>query len=165
MVYITTIDGKEYRIEILDENHILFNGEPYEVDIESVSDQPIYSLLVNNKSFEAHVYPAEEDWQVLVHGALYPAKVQDEREKKLRVTLGGSVIEHGEFHLKAPMPGLVISVPVVEGQGVQKGDVLLVLESMKMQNELKSPKTGVVSRVKVKAGDSVEQKQPLLTVI
>ncbi len=165
MVYIATIAGKEYRIEILDERHIRLNGELYEVDIESVGDQPIFSLLVNNKSYEVHVYPSEEEWQVLLHGSLYPAKVQDEREKKLRATLGSNVIEHGEFHLKAPMPGLIVSVPVVEGQEVQKGDVLLVLESMKMQNELKSPKTGKVTRIRVKAGDNVEQKQSLLAVI
>jgi biotin carboxyl carrier protein len=74
------------------------------------------------------------------------------------------VAEGSEFNLKAPMPGLVVTVSVDEGQEVKKGDVLLILESMKMQNELKAPRDGVISRVKVKAGESVEQKQALLTV-
>jgi propionyl-CoA carboxylase alpha chain len=62
------------------------------------------------------------------------------------------------------MPGLVVAVPVNEGQKVEKGQVLLVLESMKMQNELKAPREGMVGRVRVKPGESVEQKQTLLSV-
>jgi biotin carboxyl carrier protein len=63
------------------------------------------------------------------------------------------------------MPGLIVTVPVSEGQMVDKGDVLVVLESMKMQNQLKSPRPGKISRVQVKAGDSVEQRDTLLSVI
>lgn len=72
--------------------------------------------------------------------------------------------EGGEFQLKAPMPGLVVSVLVNEGDAVEKGQVLVVLESMKMQNELKAPRPGTVGRVRVKAGETVEQKQTLLSV-
>ena len=72
--------------------------------------------------------------------------------------------EAGEFHLRSPMPGMVVSVPVKEGQQVEKGDVLVILESMKMQNELKAPRAGTVGRVRVKTGESVEQRQTLLSV-
>jgi len=75
------------------------------------------------------------------------------------------VAETGEFLLKAPMPGLVVSIPIEEGYEVKKGQVLLILESMKMQNELKSPRDGKVNRIKVKAGESVEQRQTLLSVM
>jgi biotin carboxyl carrier protein len=60
---------------------------------------------------------------------------------------------------------LIVTVPVSEGQTVEKGDVLVVLESMKMQNQLKSPRPGKVSRVQVKSGDSVEQRDTLLSVV
>ena len=63
------------------------------------------------------------------------------------------------------MPGLIVTVPVSEGQTVDQGDVLLILESMKMQNELKSPRSGKVSRVRVKPGDSMEQRDTLLSVV
>jgi biotin carboxyl carrier protein len=62
------------------------------------------------------------------------------------------------------MPGLVVAVPIQENQDVEKGQVLLVLESMKMQNELRSPRAGKVQRIKVKPGESVEQRQVLLSV-
>ncbi|HKZ68907.1 MAG TPA: acetyl-CoA carboxylase biotin carboxyl carrier protein subunit, partial [Anaerolineales bacterium] len=75
-----------------------------------------------------------------------------------------TVAQTGDFQLKAPMPGLVVSVPVSEGQAVKKGDIIVILESMKMQNELKSPRDGTVARVKVKGGDTVEQNQIMITV-
>jgi biotin carboxyl carrier protein len=102
---------------------------------------------------------------VLLRGRLYPAQVEDEREKRLRAAGGGGVADSGEYHLKAPMPGLVVAVPVSEGEAIKKGQVLLILESMKMQNELKAPRDGTVHRVRVKPGESVEQKQTLLSVM
>ncbi len=165
MKYIATIEDRGYEIEILDERHIRINGAVYEYDIESVGDQPIYSLLVDGKSFEVHVYPADEGWQVLVHGQFYPVTVEDEREMKLKTSLMNKAGDHGEYLLRAPMPGLIVAIPVVEEQKVEKGDVLLILESMKMQNELKAPRAGQVSRIRVKPGESVEQKQVLLSMI
>jgi biotin carboxyl carrier protein len=165
MKYITNIDGKEFTVEIIDEKHVSVNGQVLEVDFESVSGQPVYSLLINGKSYEGYVYPDEQKWQVLLHGRLFQAEVEDEREKRLRAAAGAGVAEGGEFHLKAPMPGMVVAIPVAEGQTVKKGQVLLILESMKMQNELKAPKDGTVSRIRVKAGETVEQKQTLLSVV
>jgi biotin carboxyl carrier protein len=90
--------------------------------------------------------------------------VTDEREKRLR-TSELAAETSSEFTLKAPMPGLVVAVPVEEDQQVEKGQIILILESMKMQNELRSPRPGKVPRIWVKAGESVEQKQILLTVV
>jgi biotin carboxyl carrier protein len=165
MKYVTTINGREYMVEILDEHHLTVDGAAYEIDFESVSDQPVYSLIVNGQSFDAHVYPDEEVWQVLFQGNNYTAQVEDEREKRLRAALGGAASEQEEFHLKAPMPGMVVAVPVQAGQAVSKGDVLLILESMKMQNELRSPRDGNVERVRVDVGDRVEKKDTLLSVV
>jgi len=165
MKYIATVEGKEFLVEVMDDKHISVNGKVYEVDFESVVGQPVYSLIVDGKSHEGYVRPDEDDTlHVLLHGRLYLVSIVDEREKRLRAAAGGGVAETGEFRLKAPMPGLVVAIPVAEGQAVKKGQVLIVLESMKMQNELKAPRDGVVNRIKVKAGESVEQKQSLLSV-
>lgn len=165
MKYITTVGNKQFLVEIIDERHVSVDGKVYDVDFESVSGQPVYSLIVDGKSHESYVAQVDDIWQVLMRGRLYPVTVEDEREKRLRAAAGGGVAETGEFHLKAPMPGLVVTIPVAEGQEVKKGQVLLILESMKMQNELKSPRDGKVNRIKVKAGESVEQRQTLLSVM
>lgn len=164
MKYITTIDNKEFEIEIVDERHIRIADRLHQVDFETVSGQPVFSLILDGRSYEAFVYQGEEDWQVLLRGQQYQVKIEDEREKRLKMAAGGGVAEGGEFHLKAPMPGLVVSVLVEEGQEIKKGQVMLILESMKMQNELKAPRDGVMGRIRVKAGESVEQKQTLLSM-
>lgn len=165
MKYITTVGDQKYTIEILDSNRILVNDRPIEVNFESISGQPVYSLLVDGKSYEGYMYASDEGWEVLLQGRRYDAQVVDEREYRLHQSLGQGAVTDSEFHLKAPMPGLVIEVRVEEGQEIAKGDVLVILESMKMQNELKSPRDGKVARLRVKAGDNVERKQTLLSVV
>ena len=165
MSYITTIGDQEFTVEIVDEKHVIVNGTTYHVDFNSIAGQPVYSLLVDGKSYEAYVYPAEDAWQVLFKGRSFTVMVQDEREKRLRETSGVGVGERKEYHLKAPMPGLVVSVPVSEGQDVEEGDVLIVLELMKMQNELKSPRTGKVARLRISEGANVEQNETMLSVV
>lgn len=164
MKYVVTIDEREYQVEILGEGRINIDGTELAVDYRSVSGQPIYSLIVNGHSYEAFVSPQQNEWEVMLHGNLYEVRVEDERERRLRAAAVGSEQEHAEFNLKAPMPGLVVAIPVREGQEVKKGEVLVILESMKMQNELKSPKAGIVGAIRVQVGTSVEQKQVLLSV-
>jgi biotin carboxyl carrier protein len=163
--YITTVSGKEYLVEILDDGQVTVNGQVYDVDFESISGQPVYSLLLDGGSYQADVYPGDEGLlQVLMRGVLYEVGVEDEREKRLSAAGGVGAVASGEYVLRAPMPGLVVGLPVKEGDSVKSGNVLLILESMKMQNELKSPRDGKVTRIQVKPGDSVEQRQILLTV-
>jgi biotin carboxyl carrier protein len=164
MKYITTIESREYLVDIIDEHQVSIDGIIYQVDFMPVGDQQVYSLVVNGKSVDANVY-FEDSWQVLFQGTLYSATVEDEREKRLKAAMSGGVADHADFLLKAPMPGMVISIPVKEGQDVHKGDVLAVLESMKMQNELRSPRDGKITRLRVKPGDRVEQRETMLSVV
>jgi len=165
MIYATNINGHEYIIELLDEHHVIVDGKTFEIDFLPVGDQPVYSLLLDGVSYDALVYPEEDQWQVTFQGEMYVAQVVDERERRLRATLGTGISEEQEFFLRAPMPGLVVSVPVKNGQPIEKGDILLVLESMKMQNELRAPRAGTVSRIRVNAGERVEKKETLLSVV
>jgi hypothetical protein len=96
MKYITTIADREYTIEILDENQISVDGVVYEVDFESISGQPVFSLLVDGDSHEAYIYPDEDRWEVHLQGIQYRVLVEDEREKRLRssfvLSLAGNII-------------------------------------------------------------------------
>lgn len=165
MKYVTTINEEKFIIEVLDDHQVIVNGDAYQVNFDMVGDQPVYSLLLNGKSYEAHVYEGDDGWEVLLQGTLYPATVIDEREQRLRSAFGSGPEQTGEYYLKAPMPGLVVELPVSDGEQVKEGQVLLILESMKMQNELKSPRDGVVSRIRIKVGDNVERRQTMLSVV
>lgn len=164
MKYITTVGEKTYAIEVNDDQHVTVDGKTYEIDFLSVGDQSIYSLLIAGRSYEAHVELTNEAWQVLHAGNLYEVIVMDDRAQRLAQAGGGTLALSDEFSLKAPMPGLVVSSPVDIGQEVEKGDILVILESMKMQNELKAPRAGTVASVRIKDGDSVEQNQILVVL-
>lgn len=164
MKYIAEIEGQEYLIEILDDDRVTINSEEVEISFESVRQQLTYSLLVNGKSFETNIYQENGRWEVLMRGSRYTVDVIDEREKRLRSAAGKSQLVQEKVFLQAPMPGLVIDVPVKEGQEVEEGDVLLILESMKMQNELTAPRQGTVSMIKVQVNENVDRKQTLLIV-
>ena len=163
MKYFATIDDKQYEIEINDEDRITVDGQLVELDFKSMSEgQPIYSLILNGKSYEAIIELTDDGWQVMLRGQMYMVDVEDERQRRLRMATGGASTQSGELKLKAPMPGLIVDIPVEPGQVIDKGDNLIILESMKMQNELKSPREGKVARINVKPGDSVNQNQVLL---
>jgi biotin carboxyl carrier protein len=164
MKYIASLDEHSFEIEIRPNDQVLVNGEPVQADFQSVSDQPVYTLLLNGESFEALVYPSDRGVQVLLHGRLFDFFVEDERQRRLRQSSGGVAVQSGEYQLKAPMPGLIVAIPIEEGQEIKSGDDLMILESMKMQNELKAPRDGVINRIRVKPGDNVDQNQVLLTL-
>jgi biotin carboxyl carrier protein len=164
MKYITTVADAEFMIEVVDEKHVRVNDKLLEVDFAAVSGQPVYSLIIEGKSYEGYVSPGDEDWEVMMLGRLYSATVEDEREKRLRAAGSATVSGEGEYHLRAPMPGLIVQILVSEGEVIERGQVLAILESMKMQNELRSPRAGTVTRVRVKDGERVEQKAALLSI-
>lgn len=164
MKYVATIEGESYEVEINEQGEILADGERLPADFMAVAEQSVYSLLLNNRSFEAHISPGELGLEVLLRGKRYTVSVEDERSRILREVGGAEIEQRGEFQLKAPMPGLVVAVPVEEGQEIEKGEDLIILESMKMQNELKAPRAGKVSRIRVASGDSVQQNAVLLVL-
>jgi len=162
MKYYVTIGQEEFEIEVRSETEILLDGKPISVDFQSMADQPVYSLLLGNESYEAYVGEGENGLQVLLRGQQYDVEVEDERQRRLRQASEVPGSPGGEFQLKAPMPGLIVAVPVAEGDAVTRGQNLVILESMKMQNELRSPRDGVVQRVRAQAGERVEQNQVLI---
>lgn len=164
MKYYTKVNEKEYLIEIGEDDEILVNDAPYTIDFKILPVSGLASLLINNYSLEAVVEERDSHWEVLTKGELYNVHVQDERAFRLAQARGTEVTDSGETAVKAPMPGLIIKVLVAEGDSIEKGDQVVILESMKMENELKSPRDGVVTAVKTDAGDSVEKDQVLVVI-
>ena len=162
MKYATTIGEQTYIVEINREGEVMIDGDTFPVDLQAI-DEVTYSLLMSNRSYEALVDTVGDELAVLLGGRMYTAQVLDERARRLS-RVDGSSVSSGELTLKSPMPGLIVAVPVAEGQAVKRGQTVLVLESMKMENELKAPRDGTVSSIKVKVRQSVEQHQPLVVI-
>jgi acetyl/propionyl-CoA carboxylase alpha subunit len=164
MKYEVTVEGETFLIEIEDEGKVFVNGQAHAVDMQSIDDLSLYSLLVDNNSYEAFIEEEEGQFQVLLHtGEMYSARVKGGRPRPTLVEKPLQVPK-GEVTLKAPMPGLIVAVPVVEGQQIIAGEVLVILESMKMENELRAEWDGTVRSVHVRPGDVAGQDQALVTV-
>lgn len=163
MKYLTNIGEHTYIIDINQDGEVLLNGERRALDLRNI-DAGLYSLLLDNKSFEALVEEEDGEYRVLINGVLYHVQVADERSKRLAEAAGAFAPTSGEINVKSPMPGLIVAIPVVEGQAVKKGQVVAVLESMKMENELKAPREGTIHAIKVQPRQAVEQGQVLLSL-
>ena len=165
MKYVTVVNDRKFDIEINDERHVTVDGVRHEIDFQPVGNRPLYSLLIGGRSYEAYVEAGDEGWQVLHRGSLYQVHVEDERAQRLTQLGGGRpTVPGGEHYLMAPMPGMVVTIPVMEGQAIAEGELLVILESMKMHNELKSPCDGVVARIRAQPGDSIEHNQLLVVI-
>jgi pyruvate carboxylase subunit B len=161
MKYVKVVGNQQYEIEIDGDGELTVNGEKREVDFLTLGPS-LYSLITDNMSLQVVVEDADNHYDVLMKGHLYEIQVLDERALLMAQRRGGLGVSSGEVH--APMPGLIVAVPVTVGQAVEAGQTLVILESMKMQNELKSPSSGIVETVRCEAGQTVD-KNTLLIVI
>ena len=165
MKYIATINGNEYLIEYDEQQEIYVNGERFKIDLDKVGEGNLYSLLLNQRSLEVAATVTDRDsWEIMLGGEAYAVKVQDERAYRLAKARGELDADSGTVPTKSPMPGVIVRVPVSAGDVIGKGDTLVILESMKMENELKATRDGIILEVKVSAGDSVEKDAVLVVV-
>ncbi|MCC6690391.1 MAG: acetyl-CoA carboxylase biotin carboxyl carrier protein subunit [Bacteroidia bacterium] len=124
-----------------------------------------FHILMNNRSFTAAIIKAdyaEKNFIIKINNSNYTVQVKDKFDELLK-TLGMDNLNSSKVNeIKAPMPGLVLDVRVSEDSVVKKGDAVVVLEAMKMENMLKSPADGIVKKINVKKGTAVEKNQVLI---
>ena len=161
MKYFVLVDGREVEIEI-DGDRVRVEGQSMTAHLGRVPGTPLRHLLLGNRSVTLAVDGGRGRWQVAYHGDRREIEVLDERTRHIRSLTGQGGQAKGVAVLKAPMPGLVVRVAVAEGQRVGPGAGLVVLEAMKMENELRAPADAVVRSVKVRAGQAVEKGEVLI---
>jgi biotin carboxyl carrier protein len=163
MKYVTTINNKKFEVDIRNDGSVWVDGKRREVDFLALGPA-LYSIIMDTIQHEVVVEGAEDSVEVLLNGRLYTGTVLDERSQLMRSRRGGLEADSGEVTIRAPMPGLIAAVLCSEGDAVEAGQTLVILESMKMQNELKAPRAGTVQRVSVAANQTVEQRKVLITL-
>lgn len=163
-MYKATISGRqELNFEKKDDSWTL-DGKGIGFDLIEIKANTFH-ILKDNRSFTAEVVShnaAEKTFQVKVNQNIYSVSVKDKYDELLHRLGLDKAMSHKLSNIKAPMPGLVLNILVGEGTHVKKGDALLVLEAMKMENILKSPAEGTVKKVSVMKGMAVEKNQVLI---
>jgi biotin carboxyl carrier protein len=166
MIYNVTIDGTTFRLDV-DLDHeagiwrCLLDGR--EVEIDAVPAQPdVLSLLIDGKAYQIRRERIGSDLQIWVGDQSYSAEVSDSRSLRNRKARADS--GNGPRPLVAPMPGKVVRFLVSENSAVEAGQGVVVVEAMKMQNEIKSPKKGTVLKLAVAEGAAVNAGDVLAIV-
>jgi biotin carboxyl carrier protein len=137
------------------------DGRELPLDVVSAQDGML-SLLLQGKSYEVKQETVGAESNVVVGQERFSASVRDPRSFRSRRRSGAS--EQGVMKIKAPMPGKVVRILAPVGSQVEIGQSVVVIEAMKMQNELKAPKTGVVKKINVEEGAAVDAGQALAEV-
>jgi biotin carboxyl carrier protein len=164
MIYEVTIAEKVYRVELVrteQEWKCKLDGRELPLDVVSAQDGML-SLLLQGKSYEVKQETVGAESNVVVGQERFSAAVRDPRSFRSRRRSGAS--EQGVMKIKAPMPGKVVRILAPAGSQVEIGQSVVVIEAMKMQNELKAPKTGMVKKISVIEGAAVEAGQALAEV-
>lgn len=178
--YRATTQSGTHDITILDDRHIQLNDKVYRYDLTSVGSGD-YSLLLDGKVYTFHIsgrassYPESLSAQdlspegafelTLVHKERdYPVRVDNQRSLLLRSFLAKTHATATVTTIRAPMPGLIVRVEVEPGQAIKHGQGLVVLEAMKMENEIRSMSSGTVKAVHIQKGRPVEKGEALVTL-
>jgi len=164
LIYDITIDGKRHRLEVQAAEgqwRCRLDGQEAQVDATLVR-RDVLSILIAGKAYEVKRERSPEGIHIWIGGQRYAAEVGDPRS--LRSRQAGAGAESGPKKLLAPMPGKVVRVLVAEKSEVEAGQGILVVEAMKMQNELRSPKKGKVQRIMAAVGASVNAGEVLAIV-
>jgi biotin carboxyl carrier protein len=154
MRYEVNIGGKNYQLELgRDASRWSCRLDGLEIEVDAIAVQPgVLSLRVDHESYEVKCEPTADDIQVWIGGQCYAAEVRDPRSLRGRARAAD---HHGPRKLTAPMPGKIVRVLAREGSEVDAGAGVVVVEAMKMQNEIKSPKKGTVQKILVNEGTAV----------
>jgi biotin carboxyl carrier protein len=146
-------------------NSIRANGEEVILDTINLNENAS-SVLYNNKSYTIELVSLNKEEKtatVKVNGNSYSLSIKDQFDQLLKQLGMDNLVASKILQIKAPMPGLVLSVVVEEGAEIKKGDNLLVLEAMKMENMIKSPTDGIIKKIAITQGDKVEKNELLIS--
>jgi biotin carboxyl carrier protein len=165
MSYVAVVNDESFHINLDNPELIIVNEEQHEASIESTGGPSLYSLIVDNSSYEVHVEEREGSYRVLLLGQLYHVHLEEEGVLLLaKAQRARQPAEDEEVIIKSPIPGLIFDITVTQGQQVAQGEILVIVEAMKMENELRAPRDGEVQAVHVAPGDSVQKGTPLVTL-
>lgn len=150
---------------IQEKGRTLVNGQEISIDVVGGMDQHLH-VLHNNHSYRAEVVSfnaTEKACTIKVNGNIYVLEIKDQYDELLHQLGLDNLSKVKIAELKAPMPGLVLKIFVSEGDKVKKGDNILVLEAMKMENIIKSPGDVTIKSVKIRPSDTVEKNQVMFS--
>jgi biotin carboxyl carrier protein len=165
--YFIEIEGQKLEVElpIDDSESVLVDNKLVSADVKEVGDKGVLSCIVDGVPYLMNLEKTDDGYRVHVNGVDVKVNVADERAMSIRKLIGKRASKRDSAgDIKAPMPGLVVKLLINEGDEVSQGQGVIVVEAMKMENEIASPVDGKVKAIKVEEGQAVN-KNDLMIVI
>lgn len=166
---IIQVGNKEFLARLVknEMSNVIVDGKPYSIEVLNKYSDNFYCLSINNRVFQIE-FDMQPDGEavIFVDGFDFNVSITDETRKLLKqfALKKGNDDKEGIIKIKAPMPGMVIKILVNEGQQVEKGDTLIIIEAMKMENALKTSFSGIIKNIKAQTGKPVEKGAILLEI-
>lgn len=158
MKYVVTLDGREHVVSVETQDdgrrRLVLDGVETLADLRPAGGGSLWSLLLGTKSCEVSVAKTDDGLRMNLRGATFDARVESEQRRNARALAGQDSAPKASV-VKASMPGIVTKVLVAPGDAVEKGRPLLIVEAMKMENEVRAEAAGVVAEIAVAAGRTV----------
>ena len=162
MKYYVSVAERSVEVEV-NGDQVVVDGRRMAATLTAIAGSPVRQFMLDGRSFALPLEPLGPGrWAVTVHGERHEVDVVDERTRHVRSLTGAAEMKAGPGVLKAPMPGLVVRVQVEAGQLVAPGMPLVILEAMKMENQLKAAAPAMIASIRVAAGQAVEKGQVLI---
>ena len=163
MRYHVAVGDRTFEVEVSGAR-VRIDGETTEAQMTAIPRTPMRRLVVDGVAHTLAVVLSEDAWEIEHVGTRWAVRVLDERTRQLQELTGDGGVSRKGGSVKAPMPGLVLDIEVEKGQTVEAGQGLIVLEAMKMENEIKAVAPGVVTAIHVEAGEAVEKGMLLIEI-
>ena len=166
-MYSVKVNNKISRELVLTNNHAILNGKDVSIDIIKIMEG-MYHVIADEKCYTAEVLSADHNtktFTIRVNGHIQQVELKDQYDRLLHELGMDKQVAGVVNEIRAPMPGMVLSVLVKENDEIKKGDPLLVLEAMKMENVLKSPGNGTIKKINIKEKQAVEKNQVLINLV
>jgi pyruvate carboxylase subunit B len=160
MKYSARIQNKEYTVSLDDLGErvqLTVDGREAELRHTTRNNKHRFLLLIDSMSYDVEVNRKDGKFSVFIYGREFEVIAEDERLAKLREVAGLDMSEDDQKEIVSPMPGLVVSLLKNEGDTIKKGEGIVIMEAMKMENELKAQSDGEIDSILVKPGQSVEK--------
>jgi biotin carboxyl carrier protein len=161
--YFVSIGEQTFEVELRDQD-VVVNGEILRAELQHVPGTLLRRLSLDGKSYRVVAVAGETRgaWELQLGGERVHAEVVDERTRTIRAMTARTTGPHGPKPVRAPMPGMLVRVEVEVGEHVRAGQGVVIIEAMKMENELKADAAGVVSKILAVPGTAVEKGTVLI---
>lgn len=162
--YVVSVNEKKRKVLIQNESKVFADSRQYEYDLIHL-DGSKYLLKLNNRFIEVNFGALKDGtFSILIKGKVYETSVHSSLQEKAAVILEQKASAHHKTEVKAPMPGMILKIKKKLNEQIAQGETVLILEAMKMENDLRAPHSGIIKEIFVKEGIAIEKGTVLFSI-